>query len=443
MNKIMAIPISTLAVLSMFFISFSFINIRSVHAESSSVQASLALDSVIDISAPSTITLNCAPGSTDATAQLCTSTANIVVDTNNVTGYTLQMNATNGSPTALTNSAASPAATIPTLSQAYTAANFPVNYWGYTGGTNKSSETGGYDCSTNYCPILAYNSNSSAYAPNHTIRVTDAPSNNSTTTLTFAGKVNTTKPSGTYSTSVTFTAVTNAVPAPAMQDFDTTACANATTDQTFILRDARDDTEYTVAKLQDGNCWMTQNLELGSAGKSLNLTPADSNVPSSGYNLSNVFTQYKGNSNHYGNYYEWGQATAGSGMTSGNDPYDICPKGWRLPSAGSSNATITTENEAYIMLSYYITTGTWNGTYWSGTTTSEWTSAPVSLVFSGEIIPPNDMEGQGNYGVWWLANVNRTVDAFTFLGGTSGSLSLRDLSDRYNKATIRCLIPST
>ncbi|MBR2997080.1 BspA family leucine-rich repeat surface protein [Candidatus Saccharibacteria bacterium] len=190
---------------------FPIIN-NSAHAESSSTQASLEIDSIINISAPPTVTLNCTPGATDAQAELCTSTANVIVTTNNITGYTLQMNATSGSPTALTNSAASPAATIPTLSQAYPSANFPINSWGYTGGLDKSSETGGYDCSTNYCPILAYESDPENYSPNHIINQTDAPSTASTTSITFAGKVNTTKPSGTYSTFVTFTAITNAPP---------------------------------------------------------------------------------------------------------------------------------------------------------------------------------------------------------------------------------------
>ena len=174
MKKVITISATALAILSMFFISFGFINNDSVYADASAgtnTKVQLNVDSVINISAPSTATLNCTPGATAATAQLCTTTATVGVGTNNITGYTLQMNATNGSPTALTNSAASPAATIPTLSQSYSSSNFPVNSWGYTGGLDKSSETGGYDCSSNYCPILAYGSS----VPNHVIKYTNAP----------------------------------------------------------------------------------------------------------------------------------------------------------------------------------------------------------------------------------------------------------------------------
>ena len=186
---------------------FPIIN-NSVHADSSAstdTEVALNVDSVINISAPTTATINCTPGATAAAAQLCTTVASIGVGTNNITGYTLQMNATSGSPTALTNSAASPAATIPTLSQSYSSSNFPVNSWGYTGGLDKSEETGGYDCSTNYCPVLAYGSS----APNHVIKATNAPTTTSNTDITFGAKVDISKPSGTYATSVTFTAITN------------------------------------------------------------------------------------------------------------------------------------------------------------------------------------------------------------------------------------------
>ena len=295
MKKVITISATALAALSMFFISFSFINTGSAHAESSSTQASLEIDSIINISAPPTVTLNCTPGATDAQAELCTSTANVIVTTNNITGYTLQMNATSGSPTALTNSAASPAATIPTLSQAYPSANFPINSWGYTGGLDKSSETGGYDCSTNYCPILAYESDPENYSPNHIINQTDAPSTASTTSITFAGKVNTTKPSGTYATSVTFTAVTNYVPHPitnsmSMTDIDANTCSDTPLETTYTVVDPRDNKSYAVAKLADGNCWMQDNL-------ALDLVASGSNITSSNTNASDTYLNYlKGNS---------------------------------------------------------------------------------------------------------------------------------------------------
>ena len=466
-NKVIhLIPILAFAVLMGFFAFNSNMGVDTVHAEASNAQASLELDPVIDISAPSTVTLNCTPGSTDATSQLCTSNATISVTTNNIAGYTLQMNTTSGSSNSLTNSVASPAATIPTLSQAYSSANFPVNYWGYTGGTDKSSETGGYNCSTNYCPILAYESTATNYAPNHTIKQTDAPANNSTTTLTFAGKVNTTKPSGTYTTSITFTAVTNEPPTQPitngmdMQDIDSEVCGATSTDITYTVVDSRDSKEYTVARLQDGNCWMTQNLALGSS-TAMNLTQANSNVGPSGFTLPASVTEgdwtnslndpavfdYAGNhpseqaTTKYGNYYNWAAATAGSGTnTAGEDaPYDICPKNWRLPSAGTDDIT---NDEFYTMLSYYITTGTWDDLYtqhWSGVTISQLTNAPISIVFSGYYW--GDFRDQDASHLW-----SSTV--YSDIGARF--LSIKDNGDVYPRNTfyrrsigtsMRCLIP--
>ena len=200
MNKVTSIiPVSIFVILAGLFIS------GGVYATQASTdtEVDLELATVINITTPETSNINCVSLNT-----LCTSTATVTVGTNNSTGYTLQLNATSGYSNSLTNAATSE--TIPTLSGAYAAGSFPTNYWGYTGGLDKSSETGGYNCSTNYCPILAYQSNESNYAPNHVIKTSNAPASEYTT-VTFGAKADVTKPSGTYSTSVTFTAVTNYV----------------------------------------------------------------------------------------------------------------------------------------------------------------------------------------------------------------------------------------
>lgn len=55
-------------------------------------------------------------------------------------------------------------------------------------------------------------------------------------------------------------------------------CAASSENDTKRLIDKRDDKYYWVAKLKDGNCWMTQNLELDLGGRTL--TPQDSDVSS-------------------------------------------------------------------------------------------------------------------------------------------------------------------
>lgn len=62
-----------------------------------------------------------------------------------------------------------------------------------------------------------------------------------------------------------------------MQDMTPEGCAASSENDTKRLIDKRDGKYYWVAKLADGNCWMTQNLELDlTAG--VELTPEDSDV---------------------------------------------------------------------------------------------------------------------------------------------------------------------
>ena len=64
-----------------------------------------------------------------------------------------------------------------------------------------------------------------------------------------------------------------------MQHMTPEICASANEGDTKQLTDQRDGKKYWVAKLADGNCWMTQNLDLDL--NSLTLTPTDSDVSAS------------------------------------------------------------------------------------------------------------------------------------------------------------------
>ncbi|MFQ7738370.1 MAG: hypothetical protein ACLRJC_12270 [Emergencia timonensis] len=61
-----------------------------------------------------------------------------------------------------------------------------------------------------------------------------------------------------------------------MQDMTADICAAWEEHATKQLIDVRDGQKYWVAKLKDGNCWMTQNLNLDLEG--ITLTPEDSDV---------------------------------------------------------------------------------------------------------------------------------------------------------------------
>ena len=454
------------------FTTFSMIisNTPLASATSSDTTVQLDVSSVINISTPDTATLECSSDTSGSNngGYICSTSTNITVNTNNVTGYTLYMNATSGYSNSLTHAtissdSGSNTPTIPTLSGVYTPANFPVNYWGYTGGSDQSSISSGYNCtgtgsssSDHYCPILAYNSDSTAYAPNHVINATSTPSISSTIPITYLAKVNNVKESGEYSTSLTYTAIANYVVTPItngmfMQDIDTKVCNDtplySESGTIYTVVDSRDRTNYTVAKLADGNCWMTQNLELGEYGKPMTLTVSDSNVGSSGYTLIFDYANssvYKGNSNHYGNYYNWMTVTAGSGTTTAGEDasYSVCPKNWRLPSASSTGVT---DSEFYKMLNRYITTGTWDSSNnrWTGVTTSQFTNAPVSLVFSGLMNSSGTLSDQGSDGRWWSSTSTGSSHAFSLLVNTSGYVLPWNNNGRSYGFAARCLVPSS
>ena len=104
---------------------------------------------------------------------------------------------------------------------------------------------------------------------------------------TYLAYISSTQPADTYSGQVIYTLVHPASePAPVfckpsgttistidcMQDVTatnkSTILSSMTEDQQYTLKDKRDGKVYTVAKLKDGNIWMTQNLDLDlNAGK--------------------------------------------------------------------------------------------------------------------------------------------------------------------------------
>ncbi|MBR2997230.1 hypothetical protein IKF33_02260 [Candidatus Saccharibacteria bacterium] len=441
------------------------ITISSAHAteDSSNSEVALNVDSVINISSPSSAAFDCAPGTATIPSSLCTTVATIGVSTNNASGYTLQMSITPGYPTDLTNSSVSPSATLSAINQAYVPANFPANSWGYTGGTDQSSKTGGYNCVTNYCPVLAYQANESNYSPNYIIKQTDAPATVSNTNITFGAKIDISKPFGAYSTSVTFTAVANHVPGGApitdgmnLKDVTSDMCIDtelySTSNTIYTLVDSRNNINYTVAKLQDGNCWMTQNLALGSSSPTV-LTQADSNVGPSGFTLpasvsegdwaesttDPEFFDYAGNyptqqaTNRYGNLYNWAAATAGSTRSSGNADYDICPKNWHLPTFTEYSNLMS----AYPALSSYPSHA------------SQFTSPPLSLVFAGQ----HDRSGlihEETYGTWWsstAADASEACNFYIYIPGGDVSDSMANLYcwdfGKDLGVSVRCLIPGT
>ena len=266
-----------------------------------------------------------------------------------------------------------------------------------------------------------------------------------------------------------------------MQDANlSTACTNAPTYEdsglTYTLTDTRGDgaghtQTYLVRKLKDTKCWMVQNLNL-TLSTGITLTSDNTNLATgttftptnntdttltswgaynnatdvdktrsyepgdkwctgttAGSNQTCSTTQGSADATaHIGNYYNWSAATAGSGtyaMTSGNASYSICPKGWRLPTGGSSgelNNLITTQ--------YGISS--------SGAGSAALRSAPLSFILGGHYNYSGGVNGQGSYGSYWSSAANSSNGAYS-LDFNSSNVSPTDSNYKASGGSVRCV----
>ena len=143
------------------------------------------------------------------------------------------------------------------------------------------------------------------------------------------------------------------------QTFDQTdsTYANAATGTVIALEDERDGQVYTVAKLADGNWWMTENLRLNFEDANTNITKDNTNRPTDAFvtavankpassstwcktNNTACVDQIVYNANsfryEYGSYYNYYTVAAGNGSYTapiGAASGDICPAGWHVPTS--------------------------------------------------------------------------------------------------------------
>ena len=251
-------------------------------------------------------------------------------------------------------------------------------------------------------------------------------------------------------------------PENTMQDFSREMCNKMSEHEVKTLTDSRDKEKYTVAKLKDGRCWMTQNLRY-KLDTTKPLTPADSDVRSnwtptrntettltgrwdqddSGNEASqDIVRSYADNNNpQYGTYYTHNAATAGSGASVTTDDQSatssICPKGWKLPKA--STVTNPDKNDFYRIAELYKGTTTWtNNTIFGNGNNNLFDSAP-NLIKSGlrsrnsaAIIEPNV-----NAYIW--SSTVKQADRVYYMCANNNGVTPRDPSDRRNGFTVRCI----
>ena len=444
------------------------------------------------------ITLNLNP----ATKPFDTKDLTITIGTNNPTGYKLYL--TSDSTNLInTEDNTKTIETLPSSTPAtgYDQASFPANYWGYRK-SNGSSSSG------NYLPF-----NSDLLVSSST-----GPSNETTTSIGLASKIDYLKESGTYSLDFKL----NAVPTITqyyMQDLSdpTLASSVCVTEHPTIVFDSRDEQAYMIQRLPDNRCWMLDNLNLDLTSRSVvaNITTINTNADeaslkslkegnrsagtryatagiASSWGTANSYTQaminrggtcdpsknsdwqclspYQGASYTYntvigkygsdpgqggsgtatttynigpgsykiGTYYNYCAASAGnycydsSGTnvppTTSKADYDICPKGWRMPTGGASGEYQALDNtlKAKYPSTYHTSTSPYS--------MQSFLSTPVS----GYSISGTAWR-QGVNGYFWSSNYYSATNMYTMSASGTGVNPQRN-TYRDIGYSVRCIL---
>lgn len=182
----------------------------------------------------------------------------VKVETNNTTGYQLYLSTVSEEATLINST--DPSNKIIPLSEEATEPTFTVNSWGYNFEKGESSGVT-FNGMSGIPTVVKNTTTANATIPD-------------IYTLSIAAKVNSKIPAGTYSNQIVISAVANPVELNTMmdlvymQDMTPELCVATPMNEdlkqplTKQLIDVRDGKSYFVAKLADGNCWMTQNLDL-------------------------------------------------------------------------------------------------------------------------------------------------------------------------------------
>ena len=249
---------------------------------------------------------------------------------------------------------------------------------------------------------------------------------------------------------------------PAMQDW--TGCSALSVGKQDILVDKRDSHSYTVKKLPDGKCWMTQNLTLGdsnstSAQRTLTseLTNIDDSttyyLPPAGKQGSSTITtsstltatttanfgtsndnraktRFRTKSSSITNdsdtvYYSFYTATlgysyymtsgSGAGKSYGSSTRDICPKGWRLPWVSDDGEATDASGDFDVLARSYNPSATWTGDGSDKTTTDATIRTGIHLGLAAD---GNSYAGFSYTGYW-----NKTNSSATSIGDAGYYLS--------------------
>ena len=287
-----------------------------------------------------------------------------------------------------------------------------------------------------------------------------------------------------------------------MQHMTPEICASASEGDTKQLIDWRDKKTYWVAKLADGNCWMTQNLELNfddvktltpdTSDVISNWTPGVSMLTNGNGGVTNNTTVQAWN---LGNYVWTSPNTSTScGNTTGNLSY--CPNQFTevssmtpmteyrtdgvvvdgntydahykagyyysyVAATAGTGASVTTRGDkatdsicpkGFELPTSYSTYNSTPGSFYNllnqygftsstGSSTNSITRAPLFFVRSGYVDPTNYLNGAGYSGYYWSSVADSSSVAYR-LGFRPGYVYPSDFFSRYYGQSVRCVAPS-
>ena len=213
--------------------------------------------------------------------------------------------------------------------------------------------------------------------------------------------------------------------------------------------DIRDMQPYWVKRLDDGNCWMLENLNLGETDLTTDLTSSNTNLSdtvtaatfngwkkTTGTNslTTGEFRSLSGSdttsNTKYGVLYNYHAATVGNVTGSSvtlNSPYDICPAGWRLPTGGQyGEYDILTQKPAFDTVAELR---------------APIASGGFGLAFSG-YVGVGDPYYIGQIGTYWSSTRVNSTNMY-YMSVNSSTISPTFSTSRGYMQSVRCVLKKT
>lgn len=445
-------PIGFTGSLALTFLLFSLIFPHSVTPSlATSVTAPLTDLTTISISAPNSINFDLTP--TEAVTRQEIS-SELIVSSNNNSGYSLFINTIEETNDLTSTSLTNPMTIEPICTESCEKplADFPANSWGYRLSSNSDA--------INYRPV-----------PSNSTNPPEAYSSDTANTdyfdLYFGIAITPELFADVYQNKIIISAIAHPEALTTLKDIstmqeltsqicqDTPAYIDKDHYVTKRLIDTRDNTAYWVAKLADGNCWMTQNLAYDYTGAYTALKQKVASTPASEtWNYIDVsgplwqptldLDTYEAETGHIqpvklnvpgdptkggeydahyliGNYYTYIMAR------------DACPTGWNLPKISSVSGSFYS-----LLHSYGLDTRTVNSQ-----TGYDIIRKPLHFIRTGvvdvTVSGTQSVENGGVNGRYWSSNSNNG-NVYDLYFSISENVDLTNAINPYNWAIpARCI----